>query len=228
MVGYWNHNTAYHPELLAAVPPQGGDVLDIGCGDGLLVYKLATRATSVIGLDPDPRAIEQAQRRLTETSNAQVVLGSFLSASGLEGRSFDLITCVATLHHMTLAAALAQMKAKLKPGGRLCIVGLSANKTAWDWIVSGVQVLPIRLLSKLHGESAYPGMTVARPTESLAEIRRISAKVLPGSRVRRRFWYRYTLTWTKPEETTRSRRKPAPRLPESAERQVGYSDRGWR
>ena len=85
---------------------------------------------------------------------------------------------VAALHHMPLVAALEQMHAKLKPGGRLVIVGLSANKTAWDWIVSGVQVLPIRLLSKLRGESGYPGMTVARPSESLAEIRHISRTVL--------------------------------------------------
>ena len=91
------------------------------------------------------------------------------------------------------------LNAKLKPGGGLCIVGLSGNKTAWDWIVSGVHVLPIRLLSKLRGESGYPGMTVARPSESLAEIRHISRTVLPGRRVRRRFWYRYTLSWTKPE-----------------------------
>ena len=199
MADYWNHNTAYHAELLDAVPPSGGDVLDIGCGDGLLVEKLATKATRVIGLDPDPRAINQARRLLTETPNAQVVLGSFLTAPELDGQSFDLITCVATLHHMPLFAALEQMNAKLKPGGGLCIVGLSANKTAWDWIVSGVHVLPIRLLSKLRGESGYPGMTVARPSESLAEIRHISRTVLPGRRVRRRFWYRYTLSWTKPE-----------------------------
>lgn len=199
MVEYWNHNTAYHAELLAAVPSYGGDVLDIGCGDGLLVEKLAAIATRVIGLDPDPRAIAQARYRLTETPNAQVVIGSFPTAQELDGRSFDLITCVATLHHMPLVTALEQMKARLRPGGRLCIVGLSANKTAWDWIVSGVQVIPVRLLSKLRGESGYPGMTVARPSESLAEIRRLSSKVLAGNRVRRRFWYRYTLTWTKPE-----------------------------
>lgn len=112
MVDYWNHNTAYHAELLDAVPPSGGDVLDIGCGDGLLVEKLATKATRVIGLDPDPRAINQARRRLTETPNAQVVLGSFLTAPELDGQSFDLITCVATLHHMPLFAALEQMNAK--------------------------------------------------------------------------------------------------------------------
>jgi 2-polyprenyl-3-methyl-5-hydroxy-6-metoxy-1,4-benzoquinol methylase len=198
MVDYWNHNIAFHAELLNAVP-RYGDVLDVGCGDGLLVEKLSAKSTRVIGLDPDPHAINRAQRRLANTPNSQVVLGSFLTAPELEGRSFDLITCVATLHHMPLVAALEQMNAKLKPGGRLFIVGLSANKTAWDWIVSGVQVLPIRLLSTLRGESGYPGMTVARPSESLTEIRRISRTVLPGRRVRRRFWYRYTLIWTKPE-----------------------------
>lgn len=70
MADYWNHNTAYHAELLDAVPPSGGDVLDIGCGDGLLVEKLATKATKVIGLDPDPAAISQARRRLADTPNA--------------------------------------------------------------------------------------------------------------------------------------------------------------
>ncbi|MFV0407912.1 MAG: hypothetical protein ACK5LN_14010 [Propioniciclava sp.] len=47
MVDYWNHNTTYHAELLAAAPSSGGDVLDIGCGDGLFVKKLA-----VVGLQP--------------------------------------------------------------------------------------------------------------------------------------------------------------------------------
>lgn len=87
MVGYWNHDTAYHAELLAAVPPLGGDVLEIGCGDAFVVEKLATKATNVIGLDPDPCAIDQARRRLSETPNAQVVLGSFLTAPELNGRS---------------------------------------------------------------------------------------------------------------------------------------------
>lgn len=138
MADYWNHNAAYYAELLDSVPQSGEEVLDIGCGDGLLVEKLATKATRVIGLGPDPQAVSQAQGRLAETPNAQVVLGSSLPALELDGRSFDLITCVATLHHMPLVAALEQMKAKLKPGGRLYIVGLSANKTEWDWIVSGV------------------------------------------------------------------------------------------
>ncbi len=116
----------------------------------------------------------------------------------LDGQNFDLITCVVALHHMPLGSALERMKRTLKPGGHLYVVGLSANKSAQDWIISGALLLPIRLMSNLRRESGYPDMTIARPGESLAEIRRVAATALPGSRVRRRSYYRYTLTWTKP------------------------------
>lgn len=195
---YWNHNTAYHPELLAGVPAGDSEVLDVGCGDGLLLQKLAARAGRVTGIDPDPSAISLARTRLTDIPNAQVILGDFLTVPELDGQSFDLITCVATIHHMPLGPALERMKTLLRPGGRLHIVGLAANEGVLDWSISGILVLPVRLMSRLHGESGYAGMTSARPRESLADIRRVAGALLPGSRIRRRFYYRYALTWTKP------------------------------
>ena len=47
MADYWNHNTAYHPWVLALA--RGRDVLDVGCGEGLLVERLAPLARSVGG-----------------------------------------------------------------------------------------------------------------------------------------------------------------------------------
>ncbi|MDT9727179.1 SAM-dependent methyltransferase, partial [Xylanibacillus composti] len=41
MKEYWNHNTAFHDELVAETKMRGGSVLDIGCGDGLLLQRLA-------------------------------------------------------------------------------------------------------------------------------------------------------------------------------------------
>ena len=198
MDDYWNHNTAYHPELLAAVPRRDSRVLDIGCGDGLLLQRLATRAGHVTGMDPDAAAVSQARARLADTANARVVHGDFLSSPELDDQGFDLITCVAALHHMPLVPALERMRDLLAPRGRLHVVGLSANRTAGDWMVSGALLLPVRLMSRLHGESSYPGMRVTQPDTSLTEIRQATAAVLPGSRVRRRFYYRYTLSWTRP------------------------------
>lgn len=194
----WNHNSAYHPELLRAASEHGGRALDVGCGDGLLMSKLAATTGSVVGIDADERAVSRAVRRLAGTSNTEVLLGDFLDADQLADRSFDIITCVATLHHMPLVPALDRMQALLNPGGRLIVIGLSANTNAGDWLIAGAQVVPVRVLSMLHRESTYEGMTTTRPRESLAEIRATAPHILPGCRVRRRFWYRYSLTWTKP------------------------------
>lgn len=127
-----------------------------------------------------------------------MILGDFLTSPELENQSFDLITCVATLHHMPLIPALERMRDLLAPGGQIRVVGLAANKTISDWAISGLLLVPIRLMSTAHRESGYPDMTTARPSESLTEVRDAAARVLPDSKVRRRFYYRYTLVWTKP------------------------------
>lgn len=201
MIDYWNHNTAYHSELLDAVPSHASHVLDIGCGDGLLLQKLATRTEHVTGIDPDSSALSQARKRFPDSTEVQVILGNFLTSPELEMGGFDLITCVATLHHMPLIPALERMRDLLAPGGQLRVVGLAANKTISDWIISGLLLVPIRLMSKVRKESGYPDMTTALPSESLTEIREATARVLPGSRVRRRFYYRYTLAWSKPYDS---------------------------
>lgn len=37
---YWNHNTAYHAWLIDITARHRGHVLDVGCGEGLLVRRL--------------------------------------------------------------------------------------------------------------------------------------------------------------------------------------------
>lgn len=93
------------------------------------------------------------------------------------------------------------MRTLLKPGGQLRIVGLSADESLIDWILAGALLVPIRLMSRIHHESGYPDMTTTRPSEWLTEIKAAAAEILPGSRVRRRFYYRYTLTWAKPPDS---------------------------
>jgi len=198
MSDYWNHNTAFHPELVAAVAGSSCRVLDIGCGDGLLIERLAASAEYVVGIDPDQAAVARAQQRLATTPNARVVHGGFLDPAALDSAPFDLITCVAALHHMPLAPALERMKDLLAPGGMLHIVGLAENKTAADYLTAAAMAFPVFVISRLRRQSAYPGMTTAEPRESIGEIRDTAATILPGHRLRRRFHFRYTLTWTKP------------------------------
>jgi 2-polyprenyl-3-methyl-5-hydroxy-6-metoxy-1,4-benzoquinol methylase len=57
---YWNHNTAYHPWLIDIAAQHSGDVLDVGCGDGLLAQRLAPVSHSATGIDPHSAAIQRA------------------------------------------------------------------------------------------------------------------------------------------------------------------------
>ncbi|WP_067852242.1 class I SAM-dependent methyltransferase [Nocardia shimofusensis] len=197
MSEYWNHNTAFHPELVAAVPGPGARVLDIGCGDGLLLQRLSARAGSVVGIDPDEAAVVSARSRLAKTPGAEVLHGDFLRTEFGES-PFDLITCVAALHHMPLAPALERMEELLTPGGKLHIVGLSENKTIADHLAAAAMSVPVMVVSRIRRQSAYPGMVIAEPKESIDEIRTTASAILPGHRLRRRFHFRYSLTWTKP------------------------------
>lgn len=81
-----------------------GDVLDVGCGEGLLVERLAKVSRHVMGIDRDELAIRQAEVRTAMLTNASVAKADFL-AMDLVPESYDLLTFVAVLHHMDLDRA---------------------------------------------------------------------------------------------------------------------------
>ena len=194
---YWNHNTAYHPWLVDIAARHRGDVLDVGCGDGLLVQRLAPVSRSVTGIDPDPCAVERAIDRVAPSNRISIAQRDF---DGYEpgGRTFDLITFVASLHHMDLRAALQKARTLVRPGGEIAVVGLSANKSVRDWVWSAMCVPGARLGSWRHSETRDVGVTVTDPREGLDDIRRVVDEVLPGASVRRALYFRYLLRWARP------------------------------
>lgn len=197
MQDYWNHNTAYHPWLVGIAGEHRGDVLDIGCGDGLLAQRLLPVSRSVTLIDPDPDSVARAQARLAGHADVSISQQSFHDYRP-ESALFDVITFVASLHHMALRESLRKARALLRPGGELAVVGLSANRSASDWIWSGLCLPAVRIGSRLHRETRDIGVVVAQPRESLREIRLVSDDVIPGAVVRRALYYRYLLRWRKP------------------------------
>lgn len=191
---YWNHNAAYHGWLVDIAARHRGDVLDVGCGEGLLAQRLAAVSRSVVGIDADPFSVWRAAERLHSVDNASVELCRF-EALDAGARSFDLITFVASLHHLPLRETLCKAREMLRPAGELAVVGLSANKTITDWVWSGLCTPVVRAAALLHNETRNIGVPVADPRESLWEIRCAADDVLPGAAVRRGLYYRYRLLW---------------------------------
>jgi 2-polyprenyl-3-methyl-5-hydroxy-6-metoxy-1,4-benzoquinol methylase len=192
--GYWNHNTAYHPWLVAIAAEHRGDVLDVGCGDGLLAQRLAPVSRSVTCIDPDPAAIRRADDRLASHRHVTVAHGDFQDYQPGAHR-FDLITFVASLHHMDLRASLVKARELLAPTGEIAVVGCCAIKTVRDWIWSAMCVPIARIGSWLHSETRNVGVVVTDPQEGLDDILRTVDEVLPGASVRRGLYYRYLLRW---------------------------------
>ena len=199
---YWNHNTAYHPWLVGLAARHRGDVLDVGCGDGLLAQRLAPVSRSVTGIEPDPVTAERARTRVGDLENVQISCTSF-EVFDPGSRRFDLVTFVASLHHMDLRSTLARARDVLTPTGEIAVVGLSANQSAWDWLWSACCLPAVQVADLLHGDTPDIGVTLAEPRESLRTIRRMTAEVLPGAVIRRRLYYRYLLRWSSALASTR-------------------------
>ena len=196
---YWNHNVAFHRRIVRDAARRGGSALDVGCGDGLLLARLTAVCRCVVGLDPDEQAVARARRRLEQIPRAKILLDDVMDP-GLPERigTFETVSCVATLHHLPLEPALTRLSGLVAPGGRLIVVGLAANKSPWDWTLSALAVLPLRVIGAMHRETPDIGVATSAPRESLDEIRAAATRSLPGARVRRRFYYRYTLIWDHP------------------------------
>ena len=196
---YWNHNAAFHDEFVADAARRGGRALDVGCGEGLLVQRLAAVCEEAVGIEADPATVERARARQAGVRGALVGRADVLDPA-LRGEVgvFRTVTCVAVLHHLPLEEGLRALSGFVAPGGRLCVVGLAADEGLGDRALSALSVLPNWVASRWHREVRDIGVPVAPPRESLREIRAVAARVLPGCRLRRRMCWRYRLTWDRP------------------------------
>jgi SAM-dependent methyltransferase len=193
---YWNHNVHYHRAVLAAVPDGCRTALDVGCGDGLLARKLATKAETVTGVDRSPEMIRLA--RAQRPRNVTFLEADYLDEAALGAGVHDFVSAVAVVHHTGFEDAVDRLTRLVAPGGRLIIVGLADNRTLMDWLISGCGLPASRLYSMLRGGKGGPaGMPVEDCDMHWGEVRDAARRLLPGSHYRRRLLWRYTLVWDK-------------------------------
>jgi ubiquinone/menaquinone biosynthesis C-methylase UbiE len=194
-VDYWNHNVHYQPVILNTVPAGCGAALEVGCGDGLLARRLAERAAEVTAIDADAGMIELARQR-SAGSRVRFVHADFLTCP-IEAASFDFACANTSLHHMDFAAALSAMARALRPGGRLAVVGLAANRSPADYLIDVLGV-PAHMAYRAFRGLGGSGAPVKDPQMSWAEAHATARDVLPGVRYRRHLLWRYSLRWRKP------------------------------
>ena len=93
------------------------DVLDAGCGTGLVGALLRNRSSRLVGIDLSDSMLELAKRK---NIYDELHKGDLLSFMWARPQSFDVVTCAATLIHFgDLGPAFAAARSALRPGGAL-------------------------------------------------------------------------------------------------------------
>jgi SAM-dependent methyltransferase len=90
-------------------------VVDLGSGTGLSTRIWAERAEEVVGVEPSPEMLAQAEAA-TAADNVRFVQ-AYAQATGLPEGGADLVTCSQALHWMEPEPTLAEAARLLRPGG---------------------------------------------------------------------------------------------------------------
>ena len=109
---------------MAGLDDQTSSMLDLGCGPGVIALALADRVHTVVGVDPDPGMLEQAElaRRERGVHNVRWICRTAEEFDDEPG-TYDLITIGSAFHWMDRAVLAERIHQLLRPGGLLALLG---------------------------------------------------------------------------------------------------------
>ena len=116
------------------------NVLDYGCGTGLVTLQLQPFAGSVTGADISPGMLEVLRRKIRERglANMSAVLIDTDSETPVEGK-FNLVVSSMTMHHIQdIETLFRKFHNLLLPGGQLCVADLDSENGSFHSDTTGV------------------------------------------------------------------------------------------
>ena len=156
---WWDPNSEFRP--LHEINPlrldwidqtaslDGKQVLDVGCGGGILAEGMAARGAQVTGIDLSEPALAVARLHLFESGHQ--VDYRHISAENMAAAhpaSFDIVTCMEMLEHVPDPASIVLACARLaRPGGHIFFSTLNRNPKAYLFAILGAEYL-LRLLPR--------------------------------------------------------------------------------
>lgn len=125
---------------LAQLP--GRQVLDVGCGGGILAESMARRGANVLGVDLSTKPLKVAQLHAMEAGVEHLAYREVAVEQLATERpgSFDTVTCMEMLEHVPEPASVVKACAQLvKPGGRVFFSTLNRNPKSFLFAIVGAE-----------------------------------------------------------------------------------------
>jgi 2-polyprenyl-6-hydroxyphenyl methylase/3-demethylubiquinone-9 3-methyltransferase len=119
------------------VPLAGKNVLDVGCGGGILTEAMARSGARVTGIDLSEKALRVAELHLLESK-----LDIRYEKSSVEDYrgTFDVVTCMELIEHVPDQGSLVAACARLvRPGGHVFFSTINRNPKSYLFAVVGAE-----------------------------------------------------------------------------------------
>jgi 2-polyprenyl-6-hydroxyphenyl methylase/3-demethylubiquinone-9 3-methyltransferase len=198
---WWDVNSEFRPLhqinplrldwIQTLAPLKGKQVLDVGCGGGILSDAMARAGAHVTGIDLATKSLKVAQLHALETQTPNVSYRE-VSAEALAAEkpaSFDVVTCMEMLEHVPDPASVVRACATLvKPGGWVFFSTLNRNPQSFLFAIVGAEYV-LNLLPKGTHEYAK----FIRPSELAgfcreAGLQAQASRGLQYNPITRRYW----------------------------------------
>ena len=172
-------------------------VMDVGCGDGLLLLQLAVRARQhglslqPIGCDFSERALELT-RRAADSDDIAIELHQVDITQQALPTSADVVLCSLFLHHFTDTEAVAILEKFTAASRQLCLVDdLLRSQLGYYMCWVGIHLLSRSRVVHVDG------LLSVRAAFSIDEVERMAVQAQLGRmRIRRHWPERFLLEWT--------------------------------
>lgn len=153
----------------------GSQVLDVGCGGGLLSEAMALRGAVVTGLDLGPTAIEVARLHAFESGASVTYRVESVEAHAQQHAArYDTVTCMEMLEHVPDPLSVLQsIHTLVKPGGHVFLSTVNRNLKAYALAIVAGEYLMNLLPRGTHSYERF-----IRPSELARALRNVGFKLV--------------------------------------------------
>lgn len=151
-------------------------VVDVGCGGGILADAMAWKGASVTGIDLASKSLRVAQLHALEAATPHIQYRE-ISVEALaqeQPASFDIVTCMEMLEHVPTPASIVKACSQLvRPGGWVFFSTINRNAKAF-----GMAIVAAEYILKMLPAGTHEYAKFIRPSELANFCRQAGLTVL--------------------------------------------------